>query len=173
MAYAAPRVGHITGTARNHVQVQVRDGLSGCLAAVDPEVESIGRIMPQDEITDERDGIGDRGLLGRCGIEPGSHMTMRHDEGVARCDRKAIPQRTYQRQTQKHPTRLRAAEGAVLDAMGRRVSYSGMGHALRSPFGRPVGYLTIQGAQGVRRRAHRIKCAQQDDRYPQLKENPS
>lgn len=111
MAHAAARIGHVTGAPRNHVLMQMRDGLACCGADIHAEVEAVDATALADDRADRVDGGKQLGALGIGGVEPGRHMPVRHDQRMAVGDRETIPKRKDVVQSQEHPLRVWVAEG--------------------------------------------------------------
>jgi len=70
VANPTPRVGDVAGIARNHVEVQVEDGLARSRADVQADVVAVGAVGFFDFFLCDLDGAGEGGLQFSVGAEP-------------------------------------------------------------------------------------------------------
>ena len=112
MADASTWVGHVAGTARDHVDVQVRDGLAGQRSVVDPEVQVGDPVLVREVVADLVDEREQRRPLLLRRVEPRRQMPERHDERVSFGDRVLVADGEGVRVTAHEPQLLGLAEGA-------------------------------------------------------------
>lgn len=89
---AAPRILDVTAVARNHVDVEVRDGLPCCFAEVHANVESCGSVRLLDGTTSSVDCRDQLGSLFARRPEPGRYVTTWNEECVTRGHREPVPE---------------------------------------------------------------------------------
>jgi len=95
VADAAARIGNVSRIARDHVQVQMEDGLTCRRANIHAEVERIRRrgVLPLEDRCAGAQGCLDQlGALLRSGIEEARNVALRDEERVAGRHWEAIPQ---------------------------------------------------------------------------------
>ena len=91
MANASSWIGDITAVARDHVDVQVRDGLAGSFPDVDSNVVALWRCGPGVELPpDFVDELEQSLTLLRSGLEPAGYEPAGHDERMTGADREAV-----------------------------------------------------------------------------------
>src|SRR5262245_15479431 len=71
--------------------MQVEDRLSGGLSDVDTNVVPVGRAKGFDRRPHMLDSSKQLSAFGICCVEPGGNVTDRDQQGVARADRKGVP----------------------------------------------------------------------------------
>ena len=112
--------------SRDHVHVQVEDGLASRLTAIDPDVVTVRSEIGLDGVACHVDRASqcDPLLDGR--LEPAPNVSGRDKQDVSWGHRETIPEPDHKRISIEHPVRLRHAERAVLrdqrltSSLGRR-----------------------------------------------------
>lgn len=95
MADAAAGIGDVTAIPRDHVDVQVRDGLAGDSAAIKTDVVTVRpRLQLGIELLfDHSDEFHHRRLFGRRGVKPGRDEPPRDDQRMPGADGKTVKDR--------------------------------------------------------------------------------
>ena len=114
-----PQDGRLGGTQHND-DVDLRHTLTGGLADVDADVESVGRVRIEDAVADQRDCLAQLALLGLAGGEPVGHVPTRDEQRVARA---AAPQTAHQIALVEDGAGVGVAEGARHQAGDFRRGY--------------------------------------------------
>ena len=88
--YAAARVIDVAAVARDDVDVEVHDGLTGSFPGIDADVVAVGVELLIDLLLDDIDELEEGRALVGCGVEPSGDEAARDDEGVAGAYREAV-----------------------------------------------------------------------------------
>ena len=114
VADAAAGVVHVAEVARDHVQVEVGDGLPAGSALIEADVVAVGGVLVVEQRLRLGQG-GDDGLLfGGVHVAPGGHVTVRGDQQVSLGDREGVADRLDQRADEGDAVRVGQAEGTGL-----------------------------------------------------------
>ena len=114
MAYPTPGVGDITSVPGNNVQMKMEDGLPGCTAKIEADLETIRDMTRPYDRHCLIDGSPRRRLFFGGQILPSRRVPLGYDQNVTRTYRKPIPDAVPMRPSEGNAFRSELAEWAFI-----------------------------------------------------------